>query len=553
MACILRRLLLFSILLALAGCIAAPQTAPDAQAEHRAEGWIVTAQRALANGHIDEAAQDYYRAAVQSTQPEVALQATTLAWRAQQPSLTRKAAQRWHTLQPKAPGPHHFLAVLALQRNDLDTATAQLRAFIHALPGQNDFKAAADTLTVSGSAYQALVVMRRLQAAHPASAAAQFALARLASAAEHTRLARRKVEAALAIKPDYEKALVLRARLLIQADKPKQALAPFRQRLASPDAPSTLSVHYGELLFMAGQADAARKRLVSLVGDKPLEQPKALLLLALDRLDSGQLERARRYLTLLLESGRYRAQAYYYLAALAAREKNYKLGLDFLRRIDDKRRTAADDLAVASILARMGQATAAQHFLSVARRRKPHSAARLSIGEARLLSQRGQPAAAFRVLDSALKPRPDNTDLLYARSMLAERMGRQRQALADVQRVVRLEPGNTMALNALGYMLTEHTTRYHEAQRYIKKALHYAPNNPAIIDSLGWVEFRRGNMGAALKALTRAYHLTNDAAISAHYVAVLKAAGRQTQAQTVLDHSLKLHPNATSLLRLKGK
>jgi tetratricopeptide (TPR) repeat protein len=102
-------------------------------------------------------------------------------------------------------------------------------------------------------------------------------------------------------------------------------------------------------------------------------------------------------------------------------------------------------------------------------------------------------------------------------------------------------------------MLTEHTSDYGRARRYIKKALGYAPHNAAIIDSLGWVEFRQGHTGAALKALKHAHSLNDDPEISAHLVAVLRAAGDREEARHVLDQALDKHPDAESLKRLKPK
>ncbi|HET6655181.1 MAG TPA: tetratricopeptide repeat protein [Gammaproteobacteria bacterium] len=554
--------LLLGAAVALGGCAgngagtaplgAATSASADAQAEHVAESWIVKAQKALVAGDIATAAQDYVTAASHSTQPEVAAQATALAWHADKAALARQAAERWHTLAPNAPGPHHFLAVLALQHHDLGTATEQFRALLKAESRKNDFMAVADALANAGSPYEALVVMRRLEAGHENNVDAEYALALLAARAEHTRLAREKVESALALKPDWPPALMLRGRLLIDAGQTEQALAPVQALAEAAPQNASAQIRYAELLFDAGRNDTARKVLQDVL-DAHSQQPQALLLLALDRLDHDDEARASRYLTLLLESGEKAAQAYYYLGRLAARDEDYRMALDWLRRIDNKDRTPADELAIASILARMDKLDAARKFLADAREHDPQHVDALAIGEAQLLIQHDEPEAALGLLDDVLKSRPTDTQLLYARAMLAEQLGHHDQALSGVKRVVELEPENTTALNALGYMLTEHTREYRRARQYIEKALHYSPHNAAIIDSLGWVEFHQGDAHAAVEILQRAHRLDDDPEISAHLVAVLRAAGERKKAEQVLEQALDKHPDAKSLKRLKSE
>lgn len=550
--------LLIGAAIALGGCAGNPAataragaSAAETEAEHVAESWIVKAQKALVAGDIDAAAKDYVQAASHSTQPEVAAQATALAWHAGKTALAKQAARRWHALEPDAPGPHHFLAVLALHRHDLDAAADQFHALLQAESRKGDFMAVADALASAGSPYEGFVVMRRLESGNESNPDAEYALALLAARAEHTRLAREKIESALALKPRWLPALMLRGRLLIDAGQADQALAPVRALSEAAPHEAAVKVQYAELLFEAGRADQARKLLQAVLDAHP-QQPQALLLLALDRLDQEDEERASRYLTLLLESGEKVGQAYYYLGELAARDEDYRMALEWLRRIDNKDRTAADDLAVASVLARMDKLHAAREYLADVREHDPQHVNALAVGEAQLLIKQRQPEAALSLLDDILKSRPGDTELLYARAMLAEQLGHHDRALTDVKRVVQLEPENTTALNALGYMLTEHTRDYRRARQYIEKALHYSPHNAAIIDSLGWVEYHQGDAQAAVETLQRAHRLNDDPEISAHLVAVLRATGERKKAQQVLERALNKHPHSKSLKQLKS-
>lgn len=545
---------LLGALVVLAGCASQPPAAgaADAQAEHVAESWIVKAQQALAAGDVHQAAQDYVTAASKSTQPQIAAQATALAWHAGETGLTEQAAKRWLKLQPHASGPHHFLAVLALQRHDLGAATAQFQTLLQTGDRKNDFAAVTNALMVEGNPYEGFIVMRELESRHADNPEAEYALALLAARADHTRLAREKVEHALALKPRWLKALTLRGQLLIDAGEPEKALAPLRALVESSPDDAGLNVEYAQLLFDAHRPDDARKQLQAVLA-KDQQQADALILLALDRLDHNDEASASRYLTLLLESGKKRAHAYYYLGELAAHNKDYPMALDWLRRIDGQDRTTADDLAVAATLAQMNKLDEAQQFLAEVRAHDPQHATALAIGEAQLLASHDEPEAGMTLLDKTIKERPADTRLLYARGMLAEQMGHHQQALTDVKQVVRLEPENTIALNALGYMLVEHTSQYGRARRYIEKALSYAPHNAAIIDSLGWAEFHQGQKQAAVETLQRAHSLDDDPEISAHLVAALRASGNHEKARHVLKQALQKYPNAKSLKRLKSE
>ncbi|HET7307032.1 MAG TPA: tetratricopeptide repeat protein [Gammaproteobacteria bacterium] len=554
----LKPLLSVALAVAMAGCAghaAKPAPAPaetNTGAEHAAESLVIKAQQALLAGRDDEAAQDYVDAASKSTQPEVAAQAAALAWHAGDAALAKQAADRWLTLAPQAAGPHHFLALLALHQHDLNTAAAQFEALLKTGKVKHGFEAVAGVLAADGSPYEGLMVMRKLEAAHTDNPAAEYALAQLAARADHTRLAREKIEHSLELKPNWLKALMLRGQLLIDGGQPDQAVAPVATLVKQSPHDVDLKIRYSELLFDAGRGEQARQLLQGVL-KKDIEQPEALLLLAMDRLDHGKEKRASRYLTRLLETGKRNPQAYFYLGELAARDKDYRMALDWFQRIEQQHRTAANELAIAATLVHMDKLDAARKYLDEARQHYPEYTDALTIGEAQLLSSHEKPNAALDVLNAAIKARPDDTGLLYARSMLAEQTGHHQQALGDVKRVVQLEPENTAALNALGYMLTEHSQHYQRARQYIKQALSYSPHNAAIIDSLGWVEYRLGDTQAALDALKRAHRLDDDPEISAHLVAVLRATGARSEAQRVLKQALKQHPDAQALKRLESK
>ncbi len=164
-----------------------------------------------------------------------------------------------------------------------------------------------------------------------------------------------------------------------------------------------------------------------------------------------------------------------------------------------------------------------------------------------ILLQSDQPEAALALYEQGLQAFPDEPDLLYGRSLAHEQLGQVDAAIADLRTMVAQDADDARALNALGYILTNHTDRYEEARGYIARALELRPNDPAVIDSMGWVEFRLGNLDAAAELLRRAYAQFQDPEIAAHLGEVLWQLGERDEARRVWDTALAEHPEHGTL------
>ena len=157
---------------------------------------------------------------------------------------------------------------------------------------------------------------------------------------------------------------------------------------------------------------------------------------------------------------------------------------------------------------------------------------------------------AMTLLDDALKQYPGNPDLLYDRAMVAERLNRIAESERDLREILRLKPDDPMALNALGYTLADRTDRFAEALVLIEKALKAQPNDPYILDSMGWVKYRMGKLDESLDYLNRAYSLKTDPEIAAHLGEVLWTMGRQGEARSTWQGSLKDNPGHEALMQV---
>jgi tetratricopeptide (TPR) repeat protein len=155
------------------------------------------------------------------------------------------------------------------------------------------------------------------------------------------------------------------------------------------------------------------------------------------------------------------------------------------------------------------------------------------LAEAQLLREMKQWQDAYTVLEAANQRFPNDADLLYEQAMMAEKIDRLDAMETLLRRVMVLKPDHAHAYNALGYSLADRNLRLPEAKALIERALQLTPGDPFITDSLGWVEFRMGNLPEALRLLQQAYKARPDAEIAAHLGEVLWAMGQQAEARQV--------------------
>jgi Tfp pilus assembly protein PilF len=168
--------------------------------------------------------------------------------------------------------------------------------------------------------------------------------------------------------------------------------------------------------------------------------------------------------------------------------------------------------------------------------------------EINLLLEQGQQQQAAEAIDQALLQHPDNIQIRYARAMMMDSQGNTAEAVQDLEQIVRDDADNAVALNALGYILTIRTERLFEARQLIGRALELAPENPAILDSMGWLLYREGKLQQALDYLSRAWAAFPDPEIAAHYGEVLWMTGADEQARIIWEQGLKQNPQHDVLL-----
>jgi uncharacterized protein HemY len=221
------------------------------------------------------------------------------------------------------------------------------------------------------------------------------------------------------------------------------------------------------------------------------------------------------------------------LSQLAEERGDFKAAQDWLDRLEtgDPKIQFGAELRRAQLIAKGGDVPGARKYLATLQSEDPAVQAQILLVEAQILRDSGKEQDAYRLMEQGVKRFPENMDFLYDFALTAERVGKVEIMEKSLRQVIAKAPDNHQAYNALGYSLADRNIRLKEAHQLIEKALGMAPGDPFIMDSMGWVQYRMGNLTAAEDQLRKAYALRSDAEIAVHLGEVLWKKGEQDEAR----------------------
>ena len=526
--------------------------APSVEAESNLLATLFAAQFALQNDDLAGAARGFVDAAAQSDDPAVAEEATQLALSQKDWPLARRGLARWQALAPKAPGIDQAQAWIAFGVGNAKDAFPYLQR-LAARGDEQGWRLVAQTLLNAPDKVGAAVVLARLVPADgfAAKKGNAVAVSQLAFKLGDKSLARRIADNAVARFHDEESYAWSAHLTAISGDAPR-AKSIFAEAIARYPKSRRLRAGYATLLGQDGGNVAAANVLAIGAQDQTTYAARAAyaaraddkpLLAALYReVESDKSERdgARLFLLgQLAELIDQRAAAIDWYRAVADEDDHYfdaRMRLSVV--LDQSDRT---DEAVTT-LQRLG--TFADGDADQQRE--------VWLLEADILGKRGRRADALAVYAQALAAQPDDERVLYARALFTIDQGDIAAGERDLRRIVELRPDNAEALNALGYTISDHAkgddARQREALALIQRAIKLKPDEPAIIDSMGWVQYRLGDLDASLKDLRRAYAKQSDPDIAAHLGEVLWVKGDRAEARRVWDEARKKDAKNKALL-----
>ena len=344
-----------------------------------------------------------------------------------------------------------------------------------------------------------------------------------------------------------ESALLLIARAVLQRDGPDAALASLQQSLLSMPGSKRLRL---QLARQWAEKDLRRSRqeLNKLVDRFP-DDHRLIYSLALINAQLGFPEQAKTLLKQLLNSPQHRDNAHFQLGRLLEQQGDRQQAIEHYRQVKGGQNATVAQSRLVQLLAAAGDRQAVESLLQRLRQQQPGD----EISAYRLVAQAlagGQHLQwAHQVLSEALAAAPDNSDLLYDRSLVSEQSSDTVNSHRDLRKVIAQDPNHAAALNALGYSLSNHSNQFQEAHQLISRALELEPDNPAIIDSLGWVLFRLNRHQQAVTHLRKALAMLPDPEVAAHLGEVLWVMGNHEEALQVWRRNLADNPGPSFVTR----
>jgi tetratricopeptide (TPR) repeat protein len=492
--------------------------------------------------------------------------ATEIALQAHAGEQALAAAKAWRTEVPNSIEAHRFQIQLLIALNRAPETVEPLQSLLKITPDPERpglimnlprfFARSTDRKQVAGLVEQVL----QPYAQQPATrAAVNVAAGRAWLVAEDNARALEMARQALAQDPGSEGAALLALEMLPGSPAAEKLVL---DHLKAKPTSNGIRMVYARVLSASQRYADAVAQLQAVTANQPTLAPAWLTLGALDlelRQPAEATAALQRYVQLVQSDAqkadkrstpdavakdddddettaspdRGLTQAWLMLAQAAEQQGDYKAAEAWLKKVDSPQRALEVLSRRASLLAKQGKLKEARELIRKAPEKNDEDARAKVLAEAQLLRDSKHWLEANEVLASANKKYPDDVDLLYEQSMMAEKLNHLDEMERLLRKVIQLKPDHQHAYNALGYSLAERNMRLSEAKALIQKALEIAPGEPFITDSMGWVEYRIGNRDEALRLLRGAYQSRPDPEIAAHLGEVLWVSGQREEARKV--------------------
>jgi Flp pilus assembly protein TadD len=378
-----------------------------------------------------------------------------------------------------------------------------------------------------------------------ASPTALALMAELALQAYDTRRAERFASLALKRDPKSFEATHILARAYVMKGDSANAIATARAAAKLDEERGAFEL--AETLASLDRLEEARNELERLRGSDEIDKADVDRRLALLALQAGDFGEAQRRFTELITSDQATDAALLYLADIAERDGDSETALAGYRRLINSALAMTARTRAASILMEKNQRGEAFALLDDYVAEHPERNFEVNITKANLLADHGEIDVGLALLAAALDNHPQHPSLQYDRAVMLERAGRVKESVSALEKLLNDRAEDPTIQNALGYTLADHGLELKRAEGLIRKSLDVMPDNPAVLDSMGWVRFKRGDTKGAVEHLRRSYQLARDPEIAAHLAEALWKSGSQQEARAVLATALARNPDSDKL------
>ncbi|HCU88593.1 MAG TPA: hypothetical protein DGR97_01530 [Gammaproteobacteria bacterium] len=509
---------------------------------------LIVAEFAGQRGQADLAVTHYLKTAKQLRDLDIAKRATRIAVFAQKNEAALEAATIWVEQAPEDLEARQILAAMHIRSGNADEASVHLEHVLNAKSerAHRRLRMIANLLSREEDKLTALSVMEQLLLRRPSDRDALVAYALLAIRADELDKASEAMDRVTDTGVGDANIAMAYVALLQKHQKSRAAIEWLERSIAKSPNDTALRIIYARLLADASRYEEAHVQFAIVAAKNP-ENSDVLYALGLLNLQLNRIDAAHKNFKQLLKFSDRSDDANFYLGQIADSREQFGDAIEFYRAIKLGQNYFQAQIRIALILSSQNNVIDAQAHLHSIFPKDEKQRFELLRAEGEILIEHNRLEEAWALYDGALVDVYD-MGLLYARAMLAEKMGRLEILEADLKTIIEREPDNSQALNALGYTLADRTNRYEEAYKYIKQALTLNPDDFYILDSMGWALYRLGRFREAIDFLNRALKIKDDPEVAAHLGEVLWVMGDKDAARDIWGSALREKPGDQHLL-----
>ncbi len=510
---------------------------------------LMAAELAGQRGQYAIALEGYMESAKRVNDPRFAERAAKIAMYMKDGKKTDEAISLWLRQDPKNLTARKIAALSALRAGNKQVAVDHLSTVLKVDPAGFEKTALelASVLQRDGKSDLFYEVLDALAVKNPEQAAVYFVQSLLAMEMKNNALAEKKVQQALNIQPDWDKALIFQAQIAVFSEDLTKAKTLLRNASVKYPENDKFKKLLAQVLIKAAEYEAATEVYQSIVLSNPKDAESqislALVYLQLDR--DGEAEDIFKQ---LLGQPEWQNQSGFYLGKLEEKRGHTQKALAWFDKVTEGSFVFESAISAVSLLVKDNKFDEADSRLNLLAYQFPKQKLRIILMKSGLYGQQQHYEKGFKLLTDALVGQPEQRDLLYTRALMAERINKLDVLEADLKKILAKTPNDAEALNALGYSLLGNVSRYADAEKYLQQALKLQPNEAVIMDSFGWLQFKQGKLEQALGYLERAYAKQQESEIAAHLAEVLWALGRKEEARKIFNKAIKKAPEDEYLL-----
>ena len=518
----------------------------------------LAAEVAGQRGELGLSTKLFYDLAKSSRDVRLAERAAKVAMYSKNAQAALETAKLWLELDANSTEAQQAATQLYVINGDLNSAKPLLQKLLEKEDTRaNGFLYLNTLLSHHANKNAVLTLVQDLAAPYPQLAEAHFTIGQAAFQANNLQLALSETARANQLRPNWEIAAIQQADILF-SESPDQAITFYRSFLNdTPDA-NDARLNLARMLIKQSRFNQAKPELLKLA-KLANSNPEILVVVGLLSVQSNELADAEGYFLQALESNiKNKDPIYLYLGQIAEKNNNDADAINWYGRVQQPEEKTSNQqashyldakLSIANVISRTQGADAAIQMLDDLENLSDAQLAQVITAQANLLAQAKRFQESYELLGKAVANMPNANDLIYDYAMAAERVRQFTVLETQLRKLIKIKPDFAQAYNALGYSFADRSVKLEEANKLIAKALELSPNDHYIMDSMGWVQYRLGNLDKAFEYLNKAYNLQNDSEIAAHLGEVLWNQGKQDEASKIWAEALKVSPENDALLK----